>query len=92
MLMSNKNVHPIFAALLDSFQTAFGGGSKTANQAVDESSSLQSETVAKSDSSTIERAHREVTTFRDGRCKHQWIGIDHMMWECALCSKVRTHD
>jgi hypothetical protein len=41
---------------------------------------------------SIEDAHREVTTYSDGRCRHQWIGIDHMMWECALCSKVRTHD
>jgi hypothetical protein len=40
----------------------------------------------------IEQAHKEVTTFSDGRCRHQWIGVDHMMWECALCSEVRTHD
>lgn len=25
------------------------------------------------------------------RCKHQWVGIDHMMWKCALCSVIRDH-
>ena len=25
------------------------------------------------------------------RCRHQWIGIDHMMWKCALCGVIRDH-
>jgi hypothetical protein len=55
------------------------------HQAVDESRNVATESVAKMDSC-------DVTKYSDGRCRHQWIGTDHMMWECALCSETRTHD